>query len=341
VVLTDVAEPTPADDEVLVRVEATSICGTDLAVYEWSGWVAERLRTPRVIGHEFCGTVERVGSKVETIKVGDFVAHETHIFDGTCHQCRVGQRHVCEHLQLLGFDHDGCFADLVTIRAQNAWVTDRSLPIEIASIQEPFGNAVHSALKGELRDQVVLITGCGPIGLFSIAIARAEGARLVIATDVNDYRLDLARKMGADLVIDTRVEDPVAAVRKAAGRGADVALEMSGNARAIEQALTALRPGAWISLLGLPRGQVTLDLNDLVILKGITVHGIFGRLIWETWEQTRRLLGPGGVDISALITHRVGLEDFEEAIQLLKSGECGKIVMFPGSRSRGCTGPCA
>ena len=330
VALREVPEPTPGPDEILVRVEATSICGSDLALYEWREWVAERMRIPRVIGHEFCGTVEETGSRVAGVEVGDFIAAETHIVDGTCHQCLIGERHVCENVEIIGFDRDGCFTELIKIPAENAWVTDRTMPIEVATLQEPFGNAVHSALRGPLRDQVVLVTGCGPIGLFCIGIARAEGAARIVATDINHYRLDLARKMGADACLDVRVTDPVSAIKAAAAAPIDVALEMSGSSAAILQALSALRPGGWISLLGLPVLPVTLDLNALVIQKGVTVHGIFGRRIMQTWEETRRLLGGGLVDVRPLITHRVHLDDIEDAFRLLQHGECGKVVIFPG-----------
>jgi threonine 3-dehydrogenase len=328
--IAEIPEPVAGDGEILVRVEATSICGSDLAIYEWHDWVAARMKTPRVVGHEFCGTVEALGPGVESISPGDFIAAETHIVDGTCHQCRIGERHVCENVQIIGFDRDGCFAELVAIPAENAWITDRSMPVEVASIQEPFGNAVHSASRGPLKDQTVLVTGCGPIGLFCIAIARAEGAARVIATDINAYRLGLAHKMGADALLNTASGDGLDAIREAAGGPIDVALEMSGSAAAIDQALHALRPGGWISLLGLPVRPVTLDLNALVIQKGVTVHGIFGRRIWDTWEQTRRYLETGLVDIRPLITHRISLDDVEEAMQLLEHGESGKVVMFPG-----------
>jgi threonine 3-dehydrogenase len=328
--IAEVPEPVAGDREILVRVEATSICGSDLAIYEWRDWVAERMQTPRIIGHEFCGTVEAVGSQVETIDVGAFIAAETHIVDGTCHQCLIGEKHVCDNLKILGFDRDGCFAEYITIPAENAWVTDRSMPVEVASIQEPFGNAVHSTTRGPLKDQVVLVTGCGPIGLFCIGIAKADGARRVIATDINAYRLGLAHKMGADALLDTNSGDAVEAIRDAAAAPIDVVLEMSGNAAAITQGLRALRPGGWISLLGLPVHPMSLDLNALVIQKGVTVHGIFGRRIWDTWEHTRRYLETGLVDVSPLITHRIGLDDVEEAMKLLEHGESGKVVMFPG-----------
>jgi threonine 3-dehydrogenase len=203
------------------------------------------------------------------------------------------------------------------------------MPVEVASIQEPFGNGVHSALQGDLRGQSVLVTGCGPIGLFCIGIARAEGAAAVYATDINDYRLGLATKMGADLCVNATREDPVAAVIAANGGQVDVALEMSGAGPAITQALHALRAGGWISLLGLPTAPVSLDLNDLVIQKGVTIYGIFGRRIWETWVETSRLLGEGLVDVSPIITHRLPLDDVEEAMRLLEQGDVGKIVMFP------------
>lgn len=330
VMIAEVPEPEAGDREILVRVEATSICGSDLAIYEWRDWVAERMQTPRIIGHEFCGTVEAVGSQVETIDVGAFIAAETHIVDGTCHQCLIGEKHVCDNVKILGFDRDGCFAEYITIPAENAWVTDRSMPVEVASIQEPFGNAVHSTTRGPLKDQVVLVTGCGPIGLFCIGIAKADGARRVIATDINAYRLGLAHKMGADALLDTNSGDAVEAIRDAAAAPIDVVLEMSGNAAAITQGLRALRPGGWISLLGLPVHPMSLDLNALVIQKGVTVHGIFGRRIWDTWEHTRRYLETGLVDVSPLITHRIGLDDVEEAMKLLEHGESGKVVMFPG-----------
>ena len=328
--IAEVPEPVAGDGEVLVRVEATSICGSDLAIYEWRDWVAARMKTPRIVGHEFCGTIEALGPGVEGVKEGDFIAAETHIVDGTCHQCLIGEKHVCENVEILGFDRDGCFAELIVIPADNAWVTHRSMPLEVASIQEPFGNAVHSASRGSLLGKVVLVTGCGPIGLFCIGIARAEGAARVIATDVNAYRLGLANKMGADALLDTSSGDAIDAIREAAGAPIDVALEMSGNPAAIDDALHALRPGGWISLLGLPTRPVSLDLNALVIQKGVTVYGIFGRRIWETWEHTRRYLGTGLVDVSPLITHRIALDDVEEAMELLRHGESGKVVMFPG-----------
>jgi len=327
--IAEVPEPVAGDGEVLVRVEATSICGSDLAIYEWRDWVAARMKTPRVVGHEFCGTIEALGPGVQSVKVGDFIAAETHVVDGRCHQCLIGEKHVCENVEILGFDRDGCFAELIAIPAENAWVTDRAMPVEVASIQEPFGNAVHSASRGRLRDQVVLITGCGPIGLFCIGIARAEGAARVIATDVNAYRLGLANKMGADALLDTSAGNAVEAIREAAGAPVDVVLEMSGNPAAIDDALHALRPGGWISLLGLPSRPVSLDLNALVIQKGVTMHGIFGRRIWETWEETKRYLGTGLVDVRPLITHRIGLDDVEDAMELLRHGESGKVVMFP------------
>jgi threonine 3-dehydrogenase len=288
VAIADVPEPVIGDDDILVRVEATSICGSDLAIYEWRDWVAERMKTPRVVGHEFCGTVEAVGGRVEQVRPGDFIAAETHIADGTCYQCRIGERHVCQNVEILGFDRDGCWAELAAIPAENAWVTDRSMPLEVASIQEPFGNAVHSTSVAPLQDQVVLVTGCGPIGLFCIAIARAEGAARVVATDINDYRMDLARTMGADEVIDSRRPDAMPAMVAAGGRPFDIALEMSGSEVAIDQALHTLRPGGHVSLLGLPVAPITVDLNELVIQKGVTVHGIFGGCSAAAWSTSGR-----------------------------------------------------
>ncbi len=334
--LAELPTPRPGPDEALVEVLATSICGTDLHIYDWNAWAAGRIHPPRVFGHEMAGRVRAVGARVSRVQVGDYVAAETHIVDHTCRQCQLGLLHICQNLSILGVDRDGSFAQFVTLPAENLWRNRADLDPAIAALQEPFGNAVHATLAGPLNGASVAVFGCGPIGLCAIGIARAEGAAAVYAVDVNRYRLDLADRMGANAVIDARVRDPVGAIREAnRHEDVDVCVEMSGHPRAVVQALQVLRGGGWISLLGLGDASVTLDLNTLVVLKGVTVHGITGRRIFETWEQTAALLATGRVDVTPLITHRFALDEFERAMVLLKSGQCGKIVLYPNGRGQG------
>lgn len=334
--LAELPTPRPGPDEALVEVLATSICGTDLHIYDWNAWAAGRIHPPRVFGHEMAGRVRAVGARVSRVQVGDYVAAETHIVDHTCRQCQLGLLHICQNLSILGVDRDGSFAQFVTLPAENLWRNRTDLDPAIAALQEPFGNAVHATLAGPLNGASVAVFGCGPIGLCAIGIARAEGAAAVYAVDVNRYRLDLAERMGANAVIDASVRDPVGAIREAnRHEDVDVCVEMSGHPRAVVQALQVLRGGGWISLLGLGDASVTLDLNTLVVLKGVTVHGITGRRIFETWEQTAALLATGRVDVTPLITHRFALDEFERAMVLLKSGQCGKIVLYPNGSEQG------
>jgi threonine 3-dehydrogenase len=328
--LADVPAPVPGPDEALIEIQATSICGTDLHIYDWNAWAAGRIKPPRVFGHEMAGHVRQVGDRVTQVRVGDYVAAETHIVDHTCRQCRLGLTHICQNVRIVGVDRDGSFAQLVTLPAETLWHTDPRLDAATAALQEPFGNAVHATLAGPIADQTVAIFGCGPIGLCAIGVALAEGAAAVLAVDVNPFRLELAERMGATAVINARSKDPVVAL-KAANRGdeVDVCLEMSGNPAATAQALEVLRSGGWISLLGLGDAAVTLDLNTLVIMKGITIYGVTGRRIFATWERTSALLTSGRVDVAPIITHRLPLEDFEEAMALLKAGKTGKIVLYP------------
>jgi threonine 3-dehydrogenase len=328
--LADLPAPVPGPDEALVEIQATSICGTDLHIYDWNAWAAGRIKPPRVFGHEMAGYVRQVGERVTQVRVGDYVAAETHIVDHTCRQCRLGLTHICQNVRIVGVDRDGSFAQLVTLPAETLWLTDRRLDAATAALQEPFGNAVHATLAGPIADQTVAVFGCGPIGLCAIGVARAEGAAAVYAVDVNPFRLELAERMGATAVINAKAKDPVVALKAAnSGDEVDVCLEMSGNPVATAQALEVVRSGGWISLLGLGDGPVTLDLNTLVIMKGITVFGVTGRRIFATWERTAALLTSGRVDVAPIITHRLPLEDFEEAMALLKAGKTGKIVLYP------------
>lgn len=321
--------PEPSPNEVLVEVLATSICGTDVHIYEWNAWAAGRIRLPRVFGHEMSGRVAAVGVGVTTVRSGDFIAAETHVVDHSCPQCLRGQYHFCENQRIVGVDRDGSFARFVLIPAENCWRNASNLSREVAALQEPFGNAVHAATAGPLRDRTVAIFGCGPIGLCAIGVARAEGAAAVFAVEPNPYRRTLAERMGASSILEPSSSTVEALRRANGGAGLDVVLEMSGHPMAIEQGLHSLHPGGWMSLLGLGDARVSLDLNELVVLKGITLYGITGRRIWETWEQTSHYLSSGRVDVTPLITHRFPLRDFAEAMALITSGRTGKVVLMP------------
>jgi threonine 3-dehydrogenase len=313
-----------------VRIEAGGICGTDLHIYGWNAWAASRIHPPRVIGHEFCGTVAALGPDAEGAAVGDFIAGESHIACERCRSCRRGERHICERLEVLGVDRDGAFADYLVMPARNAWRLDRAeIPRTVAAVMDPLGNAVHasfaSAGERSLAGQTVTIIGCGPIGLMAIGVARLAGAAFIAASDPMPERRALAEEMGADLVLAGM--DVPARVRGATGgEGVDVVLEMSGHPGGIRDGLRSLRNGGWMAQLGLPARPVEIDLGFDVIFPMTHIHGIFGRRIWETWRQMTALLRRG-LDITPVITHVLPLERFEEAFVLLHSGAAGKVVL--------------
>jgi len=336
--LVEVPVPEPGEGEVLVRVHAASICGTDLHIYDWNEWAQGRIRVPMTFGHEVAGTVERVGPEVHHVQPGSFVAAETHIACGVCSTCRTGRAHICRNLRILGVDTEGAFAEYVVVPAANAWIVGEGIHPDHASVMEPFGNAVHATFGTEggedLLTNPVAVIGCGPIGLFAVAIARALGAWKVIAIEPNDERRALAAKMGADLLVDPKSEDPVAAVLGTTDdSGAEVVLEMSGNATAIDQGTRMVARGGRMSLLGLPDGPVTLDLNDQVIFKEARVQGVTGREMFRTWQQTTTLLSTGRVDVSPVITHRFPIGRFEEAFEIAASGHAAKVIVFPGANA--------
>ncbi len=290
-------------------------------------------------GHEMAGWVEAVGEEVHHLQSGVFVAAETHIACGHCSTCQTGRAHICENLRILGVDTEGVFAEYVVIPAQNAWVVGEGIDPDVASIMEPFGNGVHAAFGtggGEdIATNAVAVIGCGPIGLFAVGIARSLGAWKVVAIEPNAERRRLAEAMGADVRVDPFALDPVAAVMDlTGGTGAEVVLEMSGNAKAIDQGTRMLARGGRMSLLGLPEGAVSLDLNDQVIFKEARLQGITGREMFRTWQQTTTLLSTGRVDVSPVITHRFPLERFEEAFAVTASGQSGKVILLPGTDQR-------
>jgi threonine 3-dehydrogenase len=327
----EVPVPLIGATDVLVAVETASVCGTDLHIFHWDEWAQARIKPPYIPGHEFCGTVAAVGDLVQGISVGDFVSAEMHVACGHCLQCRSGQAHVCQFVKILGVDADGAFADYVKIPATNIWKLDAAIARDFGSLFDPFGNAVHTVLSGAIAGQTVAVTGCGPIGLFSIAVAKACGAPRIFAIEPNAQRRELAKTMGADVLLDPTGDDVEKRVKDATGgNGVDVLLEMSGHPSAIQQGFRLLRMGGRASLLGIPSRPVEMDLANAVIFKGATVHGINGRKMYETWFQAEALIRDRGVDLAPVITHRLPLAKFDEAMKLLESGEASKILLSVG-----------
>ncbi len=328
--LVQVGIPTAGPGEILVKVQAASICGTDHHIYIWNEWARGRIKPPKIMGHEFCGEVVEVGEGVTSIKVGDLVSAETHIVCGRCPLCLTGKGHVCMNTHILGVDVDGVFAEYAVIPEGNAWVNDKDVDPGLASIQEPLGNAVHTLLSGEIIGKTVLITGCGPIGLMAVAVARAVGASAVFASDINQYRIDLAAKMGADRVFNAAKEDVLKGILKETdGHGVDIVAEMSGSISVIKQSFDMVKPGGRISLLGLPAKPVELELSENLIFKGVTVNGVTGRLLYDTWFQVKGLLASGRLNIEPVITHRFALEEYQKGMELMDSGNCGKVILYP------------
>lgn len=323
--LTEVPEPTIREDEVLIRVRRAGVCGTDVHIYEWDDWASRRCRPPFVVGHEFAGDVVDVGRLVTDVAVGDRVTAEGHIVDGRCPLCRTGNAHVCPHTKIIGVDRDGCFAEYIAMPATNVWHLDDEISYEVGGIHDPMGNAFHTALTAHIPGSTVLITGCGPIGCFAVGICVAAGASRVIASDVTPRRLELARAMGAHEVVHP---DQVAdAVRRATdGLGVDVVLEMSGVPAAIHHAFELVRVGGRVNMLGIPAKPMDVDFASEVIFKGITIYGVVGRRMYDTWIQMRQFLRSGKFDPTPVITHRFPLEEYDAAIAAIKSGQAGKVV---------------
>jgi threonine 3-dehydrogenase len=328
--LQEVPIPTPGPGQVLVKVQAASVCGTDLHIFNWDQWAQGRIHPPLIPGHEFAGVVAGKGRGVTTVKEGDLVSAEMHVACGKCMQCRIGEAHICQHVRILGVDEDGAFAEYAIIPETNIWKLSPQIPHEYATLLDPLGNAVHAVLSGPIAAQTVAVTGCGAIGLFSIAVAKACGAAKVFAVEVNEHRRAVAAKMGADVVLDPATEDVAARIKdETDGTGVDVLLEMSGVPTAIRTGFAALRTGGRASLLGIPSKPFELDFAKDIIFKGAIVLGINGRKMFETWFQMEALLATGKLNLEPAITHRLKLGEFEQAMELLRTGEAIKVVLRP------------
>ena len=316
----------PTDD--LIRVEKAGVCGTDHHIYEWDHWAQQRVRPPVVIGHEFMGTVEAIGDAVRAVDVGDRVSAEGHIADLTCVLCRTGQAHICEHVKIIGVDCDGAFAEFIAMPEYNVWKLDPAIPDEFAAVFDPLGNAVHTVMSAGVSGKSVVITGVGSIGLMAIPVARAAGASSVYAIDVNPAKLELAKRLGADETFDARMPGLVDEIkRRTNGDGVEVLLEMSGSGSAIDLGLQMVRNGGTAALLGIPSDNVNLNLAERIIFKGLTVLGINGRKMFETWYQTQALVKSGRIDLRPIITHVLPMRDFDRAFELMRNGEAAKIVL--------------
>ena len=333
--LIQVPIPTIGIRDVLIRVKAASICGSDIPIYNWDDpWVRDTIQPGQIIGHEFCGVVVECGKEVHKIAVGDFVTAEGHLNCGTCSHCRRGEAHICPNLKLLGFERPGAFAEYVAVPVSNV-ISLNNLPLIVAAILDAFGNAVHAAMEVPLTNSTILVTGCGPLGLMVIALAKLSGGRRIFATDISQYRLDLAAKMGADIVLNPTTSDDVEALimeETVADSGVDVLLEMSGSPEVLKKGFEVLRPGGQAVLMGLSKQPILFDFANHIVAKGITIHGTVGRIMYKTWNQVQRFLDPAynsrNVNLAPIITHRFMINEFERAFNLMISGECGKIILF-------------
>ena len=328
--LRTVPDPVPGPNDVLIRVRKVGLCGTDAHIYSWNQWAASRIRPPRIIGHEFSGEIEAIGSEVTGYAPGDRVTAEGHIACGLCVQCRTGNAHICRDVKIIGVDIDGAFADLIAIPVTNVWSIDPEIDLEVGAMHDPLGNAFHTVMSADVRGRNVLVTGCGPIGLLCIGIAKASGAARIVATEVQSARMELARTMGAHDVFNPRKDDVDQAVRALTdGLGPEVVLEMSGQPAAIRSALRLVRDGGDVRLLGIPDEEVPIDLSRDVIFKGVTVRGIIGRRMFDTWYSMRAFLRSGLLDPRPVITHRFGIDAFESAMEAIHGG-AGKVILSLG-----------
>ncbi|MEI6077077.1 MAG: L-threonine 3-dehydrogenase [Verrucomicrobiota bacterium] len=324
--LQDVPEPTIGINDVLIRVDRTGICGTDLHIYKWDAWAQKTIPVPMVVGHEFVGEIVEVGSNVSDFKPGDVVSAEGHVVCGRCRNCLAGRRHLCKDTKGIGVNRTGAFAEYISVPMTNVWHHQPGIDRDVASIFDPFGNAVHTALSFDLLGEDVLITGAGPIGVMAAGIAKHAGARYVVITDVNDYRLELAKKMGADVALNvTRGKLAEVQARLGMKEGFDVGLEMSGSPAAFRDMIDAMAHGGKIALLGIPAEPIAIDWNK-VVFNMLTIKGIYGREMYETWYKMTVML-ESGLDIRPVITHRFHYTEFEQGFQAMLSGQSGKVVL--------------
>lgn len=329
--LREVATPVCGPSDVLIRVHAAGVCGTDLHIWEWDAWASARLKPPVVIGHEFAGRIAALGAEPAAeglLKVGDPVTAEGHIVCGHCLQCRTGLAHLCSRTRIIGVDRDGAFADYIAMPASNVMKLD-GISLEIGAIMDPIGNAVHTVLEGgDVPGSTVFVLGCGPIGCFACGVAKAAGASLVIGSDLNDMRLGLAAKMGAEVTLNPKRDDVLARIRElTGGDGVDLVCEMSGHPTGHAQAFAAARLGGRVNLLGTPSLTTEVDFARDVIFKGLTLYGVTGRKMYSTWHQMARFLRNGQLDPLPVVTHRFPLERIEEAIGVIKDGAAGKVIL--------------
>lgn len=324
--LDDVPVPEMSINDVLIKVHKTAICGTDVHIWNWDAWSQKTIPVPMTVGHEFVGTVAAFGSNVHDIAVGDVVSGEGHIVCGKCRNCLAGRRHLCKDTKGVGVNRPGAFAEYLCIPVSNVWHADPRIPLDTLSIFDPFGNATHTALMFEVLGEDVLITGAGPIGIMATAVAKHAGARYVVTTDVNSYRLELAKKMGATIALNVK-EKSIADAQKKLGmkEGFDVGLEMSGNPQAFRDMLDNMCHGGKIALLGIPTQDYAIDWNK-VIFNMLTIQGIYGRQMYETWYLMQSML-LSGLDISPIITHKFHYTEFEKAFEVMRSGNSGKVIM--------------
>jgi threonine 3-dehydrogenase len=324
--LEDVPEPETGPNDVLIRVKRTAVCGTDLHIYKWDEWAQKTIPVPMVVGHEFVGEIEAVGEAVRDYAPGMLVSGEGHVVCGRCRNCMAGRRHLCANTSGIGVNRPGCFAEYIAVPDTNVWQHADGIDLDVASIFDPFGNAVHTALQWDMLGEDVLITGAGPIGAMAAAVARHAGARHVVITDVNDYRLDLARQLGATRTVNVGRES-LKDVQKELGmtEGFDVALEMSGNPSAFRELLDNMAHGGKVSMLGIPEGEMGIDWNK-VIFNMLTIKGIYGREMFETWYKMSVMV-QSGLDLSPIITHRLRYQDFEQGFEAMLQGGTGKVVL--------------
>ncbi len=324
--LEEVPMPEIGCNEVLIKVDRTGICGTDVHIYNWDSWAQKTIPVPMVVGHEFVGEIVQVGANVSDFFPGQVVSGEGHVVCGHCRNCLAGRRHLCAHTKGVGVNRPGAFAEYISLPMSNVWLHDEGIDRDVASIFDPFGNAVHTALSFPVLGEDVLITGAGPIGIMAAAVVRHAGARHVVITDVNAYRLELARKMGVTLAVNPR-ERTLAEVQKELGmtEGFDVGLEMSGNASAFRDMLANMSHGAKIAMLGIPEKEMAIDWNT-VVFSMLTIRGIYGREMYETWYKMTVML-QSGLDISPVITHRFHYTEFQKGFDAMLSGQSGKVIL--------------